>query len=157
VIKTKNSFWLVFIVCFLAGLVSCNNHEKEKETSAPSVAPVPTFQAIGPKSPIEGYFDRALYSNGNFIADGWSVDKVNNTQAAKVTLYIDDKLLGEATLGKQRADVAATYKNPNWTSCGWVFTKKVSLNQGSHRVYALAEDKQGTAFKLLPDQTITAK
>jgi hypothetical protein len=148
--KTKNNLGFLIFVLFLAGIASCKNN------GAPAVAP-PDFQIMDADSPIEGYFDRAVYEKGYISADGWAVDKENSAQAAKVMIYLDNQLLGEATSGKSRADVAAVKNNPNWTNSGWLFKKRASLSKGSHEIYALVLDKQGTAFRLPADKAIIVK
>jgi hypothetical protein len=71
----------------------------------------------------------------NLRATGWAVDPQDGAPVSKVQILIDDIVVGNATLGLPRSDIAG------FPTAGWSFTYAVSgLSLGIHTVKAVAYD-----------------
>jgi hypothetical protein len=68
---------------------------------------------------------------------------------SKVQILIDGNVVGNATLGFSRADVASARSNPAYLHAGWTFTYPASgLSLGSHTVSAVAYNSVGLSATL---------
>jgi len=110
---------------------------------------------------IKGPQDTSTVLRGeNVRIEGWAADAEDLAPLTKVSILLNDKAVGNATLGKVRIDVAEVKDRPDWLNSGWVFDLSTSLLEyGSYRVKALAYDSKGsfTALKYigLGDSTLT--
>lgn len=117
-----------------------------------------TFTLAG-KHPV-GHLDLAVdavtgsqpvLSSDSLFVGGWSADYQDNGPAKSVIISIDGTVVGSATLGGSRPDVAAAYSQPAWTNSGWSFAYPASsLSSGSHNVTATATDSLGLSTTFGP-------
>jgi hypothetical protein len=126
-----------------------------------------TINVVKPTVPV-GSLDSAVdlttgsstfsQSSGDTLyVGGWAADYTDNGPAKSVQIFIDGSLLGTASLGYSRPDVAAYYNNNNWTNSGYeYFTSVSALGQGTHSITAVAKDSQGNTTTLGPSSiTVT--
>ena len=96
---------------------------------------------------------------GTLLVAGWAADQQDGAPISKVQVLIDDAVVGEATLGDARPDVAAALNNPAFTNSGWHFSYPVpgNLLPGTHTVRAVARNSIGSIASLsnLVNITIT--
>ena len=82
--------------------------------------------------------------NTNLYAGGWAADPEDGAPVTKVQVLIDGSVVGNATLGDVRTDVATAFGNAAYTNSGWHFTYNIgSLAVGAHAVSAVAWDSVG--------------
>ena len=85
--------------------------------------------------------DAAEFKAGTLSVDGWAADQEDGVPVPRVMVYVDNKLVGKATLGIERPDVATHFKNSNWTRAGWQMRAALPLSKGKHTLFAVAYDK----------------
>jgi RHS repeat-associated protein len=116
-------------------------------------------------SPPSDYIDFAK-NNGNggssipqggiIFAGGWAIDNEDGAPVAKVEVLLDGNVIGLATLGRSRPDVAAAYNRPDFTNSGWDFTGSIGfVAPGTHMITALAYDSSGNSALTASSVTIT--
>ena len=119
-----------------------------------------TVTAGGSNTPPFGWLDYAknasdgsttVAQGGTLSIVGWAADKEDGAPVAKVQVFVDNVLVGNAALGDARPDVANAFNNPAYTNSGWHLNYVVpnTLAAGSHSVSAIAFDSAG-ASTLLP-------
>lgn len=101
-----------------------------------------------------GNIDIAQYAGKTFYAAGWAADKEDGVAVPKVMVYVDNKLLGKASPGLERPDVASHFNNPAWTKSGWDIKANIPLNKGKHIAYAVVYDRM-EAFSKSPEREFT--
>src|SRR5581483_3486519 len=81
---------------------------------------------------------------------GWAADKEDGSPVSKVQLLLDNStVLGNATLGLQRQDVANGFNDPRYLNSGWSFSYNIgTLATGSHTITAIAYDSEGSSAQL---------
>jgi hypothetical protein len=130
--------------------------------AAASPAPKPAAPAGTPSSVPEssskriiGFLDfagdatgsEAIAPGGTLRVQGWAVDTGEGAPARGVTILIDGKPAGMATLGDARSDVANGYHITSYTPCGWHFLMPTSsLSAGDHTVTATGSGPSGAAL-----------
>ncbi len=62
-----------------------------------------------------------ITKEGNLFVSGWAFEKGVGTPAKEIIIYADDELLGKATLGGARPDVANHFGKPVCFNSGWEF------------------------------------
>ena len=88
-------------------------------------------------------------------ASGWAADPDDGAPVTQVQARIDGVIVGTATLGYTRSDVATAFNNPAYTNSGWLFNYNVgSLAPGTHTVVFLAYDSLAGS-KIIGSKTIT--
>jgi hypothetical protein len=112
-----------------------------------------TITVTASMRPPVGHLDLAVNSangsssvptSGSLFVGGWAADYQDNGPAKVVQIAIDGTVVGTATLGGSRPDVASAYSNPAWANTGWSFAYGVgSLSVGGHTVTATAQDSLG--------------
>jgi hypothetical protein len=99
-------------------------------------------------SPTEG---TTVMNGTQVVVGGWAVDTAGpGTGIEAVRIYLDNRmdaggtLLGEATYGKSRPDVATTLGNSAFANSGfdYLWTPR-GLSAGSHRLYVHARSRSG--------------
>src|SRR5205823_1651138 len=98
----------------------------------------------------------SIPQNGTLRASGWAADKEDGSPVARVDVLIDGNVVGHATLGGSRPDVATAFNDPRYTNCGWSFSASIGmLSAGAHTVTAVAVDSQGLSTVLRGSKSIT--
>jgi hypothetical protein len=83
---------------------------------------------------------------GTLYVRGWAVDTASGAPVQSVTVSVDGKIIGGATLGVVRTDVAAYFGRSDYTNSGWTFVMGVGgLSTSAHTVTATAVGPSGTA------------
>ncbi|HYE24948.1 MAG TPA: CARDB domain-containing protein [Clostridia bacterium] len=110
-----------------------------------------------------GYLESAADSRGNtaipngatLIVSGWAVDNQDAAPVAGVQILIDGKLVGNATLGSDRPDIAAAYGD-SFLKAGWTAAIVLkNLANGTHTVSAVATNSLALSSALTGVQSIT--
>jgi hypothetical protein len=92
-----------------------------------------------------------LSQNDTLMVAGWAADQEDGAPVGRVSVLIDGVVVGNATLGLQRNDVAIGFGRPDWENSGWTFSYSVrSLALGTHHVAAVAYDSAGLSANLPP-------
>ena len=113
-------------------------------TPTPTPAPTPLPYPNDPTGWFDGPAANATVS-GTVTLWGWAVDRnaTGSTSGVdRVVLYRDGPpgvgvLIGTATYGLARTDVASYFGNARWTNSGWQYDWAVgSLSAGAHTLYA---------------------
>jgi RHS repeat-associated protein len=118
----------------------------------------------GSGNPPTGYTDVAVDPGDNdatlvqgttlFVA-GWACDPETGAPVSRVEVTMDGVVVGTATLGGERPDVAAVLGSQCLYS-GWTWTGNIrSVDIGGHTVTAVAFDPGGAAAVLGAGQSIT--
>lgn len=92
----------------------------------------------------EGQANQARRS-GDVVVSGWAMDPFSRSPVASVLVVIGDQVMGRATTGGQRADVAKALGQNGLLHSGWTFRFGLSrLSPGPHLVeaYALLNDER---------------
>lgn len=94
----------------------------------------------------------------SLLVSGWIADPVDGAPLGNVKVYIDGALIGAPTLGLARADVAAYFNNPSFTSSGFKLVySAAALSTGTHAVTVVAIDTGGRSTTFGPRSiTVTA-
>jgi phospholipase C len=104
-----------------------------------------------------GYLDHArgpdgtssLPQNSDLVVSGWAADKVDGAPVDHVTIFIDNKQVGLATLGFARQDVANAFHDQRYLYSGWQFTYSIGMMPlGNHTVTAIAYNRAGASTQL---------
>jgi Big-like domain-containing protein len=86
---------------------------------------------------------------GTVLVSGWAVDRnsKNDPDIERVSVFLDgigeDKMLGEATLGVSRPDVAELLDEPKFLASGWTFSWTAGTLEGNHTLFVIARGKAG--------------
>src|SRR6185437_14290487 len=130
----------------LSESVSLTDNNLNQNSSTQSVAVSGTVIA----NPPIGTVDRAVDSttgvsvvgqSDQILITGWAADPQQGAPVTQVQILIDGNVIGNATLGLVRPEIAAFYNNPAYTTSGWTFTTSASdLSLGTHTVSAIATD-----------------
>ncbi len=111
-----------------------------------------------------GSVDSAIASNGTpsvSVADavnvtGWAADGQQKAPVSQVQVLVDGNVVGLATLGIARPDIAASLNNAAYLNSGWNLKVAASgLSLGTHTVTAVATDSLGYSSTLTGTKTIT--
>ena len=112
-----------------------------------------------------GYLDQAINQtngtttipqSGTMYVSGWAVDQEDKAPITKVEIKIDGSVVGNATLGGSRPDIATLFGSSAYTNAGWTFSYNIgSLAPGNHTVSALAYDSLGATTVATNTPTIT--
>jgi Bacterial Ig domain len=87
--------------------------------------------------------------NSMLTVVGWAADQVDGAPVAKVAISIDNNVVGNATLGYPRPDVARAYNDSRYTNSGWQFSYNIgSLVPGTHTVTSTAYNQAGATTTL---------
>src|SRR5205807_2493290 len=86
---------------------------------------------------------------------GWSADREDGAPVSRVQILIDGKVVGNATLGGARPDVASFYGDTRYTNSGFNFSYNIGgMATGAHTVNAVATDSAGASTNLAYPVTI---
>src|SRR5208283_2365645 len=86
---------------------------------------------------------------------GWAIDMKDGAPVTQVQVLIDGTVVGNATLGLARPDIAAGYGNARFLNAGWTFSYSAqNLSAGSHTVSAVAYDSLGLSTTLGNSRTV---
>jgi len=113
-----------------------------------------TSTALPPLGAIAQPVDATTRSNTVATSDGvllvgWAADPQMGAPVSQVTVLIDGKVVGNATLGLARPDVVTSQNNFSWYKSGWSFTyPAASLSIGHHTASAVAYDSMGLSTQL---------
>ena len=108
-----------------------------------------TVAAATPVGFVDAAVDNAnqspsVYQSDSLAVVGWAADYNDNGPAKSVQVVLDGSVLGTATLGGSRPDVASAYNDPAWKPSGWSFSMSAaSLALGNHTITAVATDSLG--------------
>lgn len=87
-----------------------------------------------------------IAKGGTLYVGGWAADTGTGAPVQSVTIFIDSKSVGTASLGISRPDVAQAYGNNMYVASGWTFQSSTSsLNAGTHTVAVTVAGPSGTA------------
>lgn len=137
------------LVSVLALAVSAVPALGQGVTGAPPMAPASTTAQISIDSPSNG----ANVNNGSqVLIGGWAADTMGpGTGIDMVRVYLDGPmdsggtLLGNATYGGSRPDVASSLGSANFTNTGFDFQWTPSnLSGGNHTIYVYAHSTGGS-------------
>jgi RHS repeat-associated protein len=93
---------------------------------------------------------------GTILATGWAADNEDGAPVAKVEVLLDGNVLGLATLGGSRPDVASAYNRPDFINSWWGFTGSIGMvTPGTHIIAAVAYDWSGNSTLSPAYKTIT--
>jgi sugar lactone lactonase YvrE len=93
----------------------------------------------------------------NLLVGGWAADPQDGAPVRQVQILIDGTVVGNATLGLPRHDVAAAYNNPAYLNSGWTFGyAALGLSLGTHTVTVIATDSLSRAATM-NSKTITVQ
>src|SRR6185437_7237112 len=108
----------------LSESVSLTDNNLNQNSSTQSVAVSGTVIA----NPPIGTVDRAVDSttgvsvvgqSDQILITGWAADPQQGAPVTQVQILIDGNVIGNATLGLVRPEIAAFYNNPAYTTSGW--------------------------------------
>ena len=115
-------------------------------------AAVPAASLAAPFGVMDAPSAGATLSGANYTASGWAVGAA---PISTVNLYLDGALIGSATLGNARPDVAAAYPNIAQVNCGWQLSlDTTTLTNGTHTISAHFIDASNVEV-LLPPVAVT--
>jgi hypothetical protein len=86
---------------------------------------------------------------GTVLVSGWAVDRnsKNDPSIERVNVFLDgigeDKMLGEATLGVSRPDVAELLDESKFLASGWTFSWTTGNLEGNHTLFVIAWGNAG--------------
>jgi hypothetical protein len=108
--------------------------------SAQTTPGTPEIKIDSPRS------DALIIPGAEMVIGGWAVDPAGpGTGIDEVRVYLDGemdrggRLIGMATYGKPRPDVAAVRGNPAWANSGFDYVwRPIGLRPGQHRIYVYA-------------------
>src|SRR5437764_14589339 len=91
-----------------------------------------------------------LFPQGDTLFVGvWTLSLHDALPIAKVQVFLDGTLIGNATLGLSRQDVASYFNRSDWGNSGWSLNYNVgNLAAGSHTITAVAYDSRGATAQL---------
>src|SRR5581483_2196678 len=93
--------------------------------------------------------------NTNLLVSGWATD-VEDGIASRVDVLLDGNVIGSATLGLSRSDVANAFNDPRYANSGWTLSYNIgNLSAGKHTVTAVGYDSVGATAILQGTRTIT--
>lgn len=116
----------------------------------PNPDPLPTVDISTPLVTLDTPVSNQQLS-GTFRMAGWAFDE---TAVARVDVYIDRTLVGTATYGIPRPDVAQDWPNAP-ANVGFTFSLNTALfSNGNHTVQIRATDTNGNVA-VLPDVPVT--
>lgn len=95
-------------------------------------------QSIEKKYSIFGNFDQLYYKNGIIYAEGWAASDKIGAPVKKVSIFINNEMIGAATLGSKRPDVVTVMKKANWLNSGWKIQVKKKMKKGIYNSHAIA-------------------
>jgi hypothetical protein len=124
-------------------------------TNATTTVGAATITVTVPNTPPFGGLDSAtgattktstVPQGTSLVVSGWAADKEDGAPIGHVAILIDNNVIGNATLGGSRSDVAAYFNNSSYANSGYQMTYSIgSLAVGSHSVTAVAYDKTGAS------------
>jgi hypothetical protein len=128
-------------------LVSCSDKNSEKmrihaenfKTDAVNTLPL-------------GNLETVRYEEGVLWANGWCADAEDGAPVQRVMIYVDNKLLGQAELDRERPDVAKHFNNPKWSKSGWEMKAELPLARRKHTLFAFCYDKRDAPAKVGEDK-----
>lgn len=83
---------------------------------------VPQLDGLAPTPRPRGNIEAArLDMNGSLQVSGWAIDPSTRTSVAAVRLQLGREIIGEASLGCARPDVAAHFDDEAFGRSGWTF------------------------------------
>ena len=116
------------------------SNQNASPNAAPAAKPGVNNAPFGWLDSVQG---EAKTGNSLTLA-GWAVDHEDGVPVTKIEVLLDDKVLSEATLGKERMDVAKSMGKPAWQNSGWVATVWLAnVSSGAHKIAVVAYDSAG--------------
>ena len=120
---------------------------------------------VSTNNPPFGYLEQAVNQangtstipqSGTLYVNGWAADQEDKAPVAKVQVKIDGTVVGNATLGQARPDVASALGSSAYTNSGWTFSYNIgSMAPGTHTVTVVATDSNGASTTLTNSPTFT--
>lgn len=156
-----NRFRIVLLPLILSALLSgCTTTNQPQNTNAgaqlnknASTSPASSAAAQpDPKNPPVGYLDGVdgeIKTGGSIMVSGWAADNEDGAPVKKVEVLLDSKVVAQATLGKERGDVATTTGHLAWQRAGWdAVVSLANVSSGAHKLSAIAHDSAGNSATL---------
>lgn len=104
------------------------------------------------KGAPEGFVDAVqgeTKAGGSIIVMGWAADVEDGAPVKKVEVLIDNNVVTQATLGKDRVDVATVTGRSGWQRSGWeAIVSLANVAPGRHKLSVVAYDSAGTTATL---------
>ena len=140
-----------FILSALLSGCTTTNQPQNTNTAAPSNKSANTNppSAVQPHTPgaPEGYLDAVqgeTKTGASITVMGWAADLEDGSPVKKVEVLLDNNVVAQATLGKERADVAKVTGRPGWQRSGWeTIVSLANVAPGRHKLTAVAYDSSG--------------
>jgi hypothetical protein len=113
-----------------------------------------------PFGSVEGIVDATTRSttvaqSDSLLVSGWAADAHDGAPVSSVSILVDGKSVGTATLGIARPDIVTRFNNALYLSSGWTLTVSAAgFSIGPHTVSAVATDTLGLSATL-GSETIT--
>jgi SAM-dependent methyltransferase len=86
----------------------------------------PSLNNLKMGNALKGNIDSVHFTDDIHIA-GWAFDKNSSAPVKEVCIYLNNELLGHATVGLQRPDVADHFQRADYLNSGWEFRADASI------------------------------
>lgn len=152
---------------FLSGCTTSpqpqNTNMRAQSNQNANANATPAATQPNPPGAPEGYLDDVqgeAKTGGSITVIGWAADVEDGAPVRKVEVLLDNSVIAQATLGKDRADVATTTLRPDWRRAGWeAVVSLANVSPGRHKITAIAYDSAGNKGTLngAPQIEVAAK
>jgi hypothetical protein len=123
-----------------------NTNSRAQSNQSANATPAGTQPNV-PGAP-QGYLDAVhgeAKTGESITVIGWAADVEDGAPAKRVDVLLDNNVVAQATLGKERGDVAKVTGRPDWQRAGWeAAVSLANVSPGLHKIMAVAYDSTGT-------------
>ncbi len=153
----------IAVLIFLAGLFlsgcsttespqntnpSAQSNKNASGTATSTPAPQATTNAAVPSGYIDDVQGEAK-TGGSLLVSGWAADVTEGAPVKRLDVLIDNNVVAQATLGKERADVVKVSGRPDWRRSGWEATVSLAnVAPGPHKITADSYNSKGAKSAL---------
>jgi hypothetical protein len=117
-----------------------------------SAAPTSRPAAKAPAAPVVtviGWVDAVKQGPGFVDVAGWAADSRSGAPVARIEILLNDKVVGTATTGVVRPDVAQAMKRNDYSKAGWkAHVDLKNVKPGSYRLTARGWNARGESVQL---------
>lgn len=117
-----------------------------------SAAPASRAAAKAAQAPVvtvTGWVDSVKQGPGFVDVAGWAADSRTGTPVARIEILLNDKVVGTATTGVLRPDVAQAMKRNDYSKAGWkAHVDLKGVKPGSYRLTARGWNARGESVPL---------
>jgi hypothetical protein len=127
-----------FLLCAASAVLSA--------AAAPRPAAKP---AAAPVATLIGWVDSVKQAPGSVDVAGWAADSRSGAPVARIEILLNDKVVGTATTGIVRPDVAQTMKRNDYSRAGWkAHVDLKGMKPGTYRLTARGWNARGESAQL---------